>query len=75
MGPTTQLSKREIERIFTPFYSTKERDKGSGLGLAICSAIVESYDGSIRARSPAGGGLEIVIALPVVNPASYEDRL
>ena len=69
------VAETDLEQIFEPFYSTKERDKGSGLGLAICSAIVESYDGSIRARSPAGGGLEIVIELPIVNPASYEDRL
>ena len=42
-------------RIFEPFFTTKN-DKGSGLGLAISKAIIESHQGSVRARSTTRSG-------------------
>jgi len=50
------------ERIFVPFYTTKE--KGTGLGLAICQRIVKAHQGSIVVRSPPGQGAEFTISLP-----------
>jgi signal transduction histidine kinase len=50
------------DRIFVPFYTTKE--KGTGLGLAICQRIVRAHQGGILVRSPPGGGAEFVISLP-----------
>lgn len=53
------------ERIFVPFYTTKE--KGTGLGLAICQRIVTAHQGSILVQSSPGEGAEFVIALPALR--------
>jgi signal transduction histidine kinase len=57
------------ERIFVPFFTTKE--KGTGLGLAICQRIVKAHQGSIVVRSPPGEGAEFTISLPGLR----EERL
>ncbi len=50
------------ERIFVPFYTTKE--KGTGLGLAICQRLVKAHQGTIQVRSSPGEGAEFLISLP-----------
>jgi len=52
----------DLERIFVPFYTTKE--EGTGLGLAICRQIVVQHGGSIEVKSEVGRGTAIVIRLP-----------
>ncbi|GBC94675.1 Sensor protein ZraS [bacterium HR16] len=52
-----------LDRIFTPFYTTKA--KGSGLGLANVQKIVESHGGTISVQSQVGTGTEMRITLPV----------
>jgi C4-dicarboxylate-specific signal transduction histidine kinase len=44
------------EKIFEPFYTTKEVGKGMGLGLAISYGIVRDYDGTVEVTHRAGGG-------------------
>ena len=60
----TQESK---ERLFLPYFSTKER--GTGLGLAIVSRIVEDHHGSIRVEENRPVGARFVIELPVAVDA------
>ncbi len=50
------------ERIFDPFYSTKER--GTGLGLALTQQIVAEHQGTIRCESELGAGTRFRIELP-----------
>ncbi|PPB81197.1 two-component system C4-dicarboxylate transport sensor histidine kinase DctB [Albidovulum inexpectatum] len=62
---------REPERIFDPFYSTKEvgASEGMGLGLSISYSIVKSFGGSISARNPAEGGAEFTVELDAAQGA------
>lgn len=52
------------ERIFDPFFSTKDETKGVGLGLAVVYGIVERHEGSISVSSEIGKGTTFVIELP-----------
>lgn len=52
----------DIEKIFEPFFSTKQ--KGTGLGLAIVHQIIESHGGEIRVKSEEGKGTAFCITLP-----------
>jgi signal transduction histidine kinase len=53
----------KIDRIFNPFFTTKE--KGTGLGMAISKKIVEAHEGSINVVSEAGGTTEFIVTLPL----------
>jgi two-component system, NtrC family, nitrogen regulation sensor histidine kinase NtrY len=56
------------ERLFLPFYSTKQR--GTGLGLAIVSRIVSEHHGAIRVEKNWPSGTQFVIELPAEPSAS-----
>jgi signal transduction histidine kinase len=55
------MSKEDLENIFKPFFTTKER--GVGLGLSICQRIAKNNNGSIRAKSLPGQGSIFYIRL------------
>ncbi len=56
------------ERLFLPYFSTKQR--GTGLGLAIVSRIVSEHNGSIRVDENRPAGTQFIIELPLeVSPA------
>jgi CheY-like chemotaxis protein len=67
------MDKETIERIFEPYFSTKEAGKSSGLGLAIIYGIVEDYKGLIEVESVPGKGTSFEIYIPAllenVSPA------
>jgi signal transduction histidine kinase len=52
------------DKIFDPFYTTKEGRGGTGLGLAVCSGIVKEHDGWIDVESNEGGGTVFRVYLP-----------
>ncbi|MBW1941182.1 MAG: hypothetical protein JRI28_07510 [Deltaproteobacteria bacterium] len=52
----TGMSPEVMERIFDPYYTTKEKGKGTGLGLALVYGIVKRYHGSIRVDSTPDKG-------------------
>jgi signal transduction histidine kinase len=56
------LTPEECERLFTPYYTTKQH--GTGLGLAIVQSIVADHNGAIAVESRTGGGATFVITLP-----------
>src|SRR2546427_8830234 len=60
----TGIPASAADRIFNPFFTTK--DTGTGLGLAITHKIVQEHGGSIDFRSGAGGGTTFRIVLPLV---------
>ncbi|MDA8079177.1 MAG: ATP-binding protein [Nitrospiraceae bacterium] len=59
----TGMTKETLDKIFEPFYTT--RDKGTGLGLAIVFNIIQKHGGTITAESEQGKGTTFTITLPV----------
>lgn len=62
------LMPEECERIFTPYYTSKQH--GTGLGLAIVQSVVSDHGGRIRVHSEPGRGCTFVIELP--SSANWE---
>lgn len=62
-GPGIPAEK--IDKIFEPFYTTKEIGRGTGLGLSIAYGIIERHHGSIRVESEVGKGTSFFVRLPV----------
>ena len=56
-----------VERIFDPYFTTKEEGKGTGLGLATAYGIVQSCSGDIRVKSTPGVGTCFTVLFPAVQ--------
>jgi two-component system NtrC family sensor kinase len=59
-----------LERIFDPFYTSKEIGKGTGLGLSVSYGIVRTHGGHIHVESTVGEGTGFHVFLPVDAPAA-----
>ncbi|MBL4635761.1 MAG: GHKL domain-containing protein, partial [Kofleriaceae bacterium] len=58
------ISCEALDRVFEPFYTTKEVGQGTGLGLSLCKSIIEEHGGRIRIESELGKGTRIKVFLP-----------
>lgn len=68
------ISPEHLDRIFEPFFSTKE--KGTGLGLSVSFGIIQNHQGEIKVSSLSGKGTSFSIHLPVLpieTPPPSED--
>jgi two-component system, NtrC family, nitrogen regulation sensor histidine kinase NtrY len=63
----TGLTPEECDRLFTPYYTTKQH--GTGLGLAIVQSVVSDHGGKISVESETGVGTSFHIQLPAKPPA------
>jgi len=55
----------EVDRIFDPFYTTRQDEGGTGLGLSLTHSIVRQHGGTIEVDSRPGKGTTITVSLPV----------
>ncbi len=60
-----------LNKIFTPFFTTKKMGKGTGLGLAITYGIIKMHKGDIKVKSAIGKGTSFIIKLPLAQKANY----
>ncbi len=56
-----------MDKIFDPYFTTKEFRAGSGMGLAVVHGIVKNHDGAIYVDSNPGQGATFIILLPVID--------
>jgi two-component system, NtrC family, sensor kinase len=61
------IAPEHLDKIFSPFFTTKPVGQGTGLGLSICHGIVASHGGEFRVESEVGRGTRMSLALPVVE--------
>jgi len=60
------IPEESLERVFDPFYTTK--DGGTGLGLSICSRIADQHEGALTVRNlPGERGVEFSLTLPAAG--------
>ena len=67
------MSKEVLDKIFLPFFTTKDVGHGTGLGLPLVYGIVTAHGGSINVESEPGCGTRFEIQLPVAGPNDAQD--
>lgn len=59
-----------LEKLFIPFFTTKDVGEGTGLGLAVVHGIITSHNGLIEVSSKIGKGSRFIIKLPLMEESS-----
>jgi len=62
-----------IERIFEPYFSTKQKGEGTGMGLSVVHGIVQNHGGAISVKSEPGKGTTFNVFLPKIETDVAED--
>lgn len=65
----TGISPENLDKVFTPFFTTKPPGRGTGLGLAVCHGVVTAHGGRIELQSEVDQGTRVSVLLPVREEA------
>lgn len=61
------MSPEVIDKIYEPFFTTKDVGQGTGLGLSISYGIIQNHGGDIQVKSEKGIGTEFIVTIPLVQ--------
>lgn len=67
------IAPHNIDRVFHPFFSTRDAAESAGLGLSVARAIIERHEGAILVDSAVGAGTTITFVLPVRQASPSDD--
>ena len=68
------MTPETIERIFDPYFTTKDTSEGTGLGLSVAQGIVKAHGGTITVYSEMGRGTTFHVYLPVIHEAEKAEK-
>jgi signal transduction histidine kinase/CheY-like chemotaxis protein len=68
----TGIKEENLQRIFDPYFSTKEKETGSGLGLYVAYGIIKAHQGHIEVSSAENEGTTFEVFIPAFEPSNFD---
>ena len=69
------IDPKYIERIFDPYFTTKQKGTGTGLGLAVVHGIIKNHGGSVHVKSQVGAGTVMTVIFPRLESAVEKEPI
>jgi len=69
------IPKNILDKIFDPYFTTKEKGKGTGLGLSVVQGILKSINGDISIYSEPNKGTEVYVYIPIIKKGDFKKEI